>query len=232
MKNYPKYIAAVLLFSLAAGSCSKKNSDHPVIQGPDSIYEVAVKMLAEFIREGPDSNLGIRNFDELDSLKLRKDLGIHLYYMFEGSRMGDQLPIDSQLVKLHRMIFPVFYHDSLRASITFDNTEGGWHAVVFDGPGILQPYIAGMLDQKDTCKDSTTYMLVTLPALNTNVLVRKNCTGQFDIPTVMLAKAMGPYFPNTGKKDMFAPIPSNIFIDSLRAYTRNQRLQMKRQGKT
>src|SRR5579872_6211866 len=46
-------------------------------------------LLREFILEGPDSNLGFTNFDELNDIRIDTTKGINIYYALEDSLLKD-----------------------------------------------------------------------------------------------------------------------------------------------
>src|ERR1043165_7403070 len=92
-----------------------------------TIYDTAILMLQEFVKDNQDWDLGFANVDEVMRARIAVDQGIEIYYLEEDSLFKSELPIDSQIIRLGRTVFPVYVGDSLKASITFDSTRGGWY---------------------------------------------------------------------------------------------------------
>ncbi|MDP4237648.1 MAG: hypothetical protein Q8919_14485, partial [Bacteroidota bacterium] len=185
IRYFPLLLAAVLCAALASSCGSQHHNDRPL-----TIYDTAVLMLKEFVREGPDTNLGIKNFDELDHLILRRDYGVQVYLLLEDSLVADDsvIHIDHHMLKMGRRIYPVFYHNQLRSTITFDSTPKGWHPTVFDDSNVfveiqeaeaqltstimatdVKAAIAKM-EQADSAKDSTAHAVLVAPSLHDYVV--------------------------------------------------------------
>ncbi|MEP7233846.1 MAG: hypothetical protein ABI778_01000, partial [Ignavibacteriota bacterium] len=184
------------------------------------IYDTAVMMLREFIREGNDSNLGFKNFDELDSAYLKIDEGINVYYLIEDSLLRSTNPLDSHLVKLGRRIFPVYYHDQLRSAITFDTTRTGWRPAVFDAGDIIAPYIAQKILIATAEEVAKSFFLVEAPFVHNDLIFEHDSTGDHVLPTTELKRELGSDYPTTAPMALIKPIDKNDFLDHLKQHMR------------
>src|ERR1041385_4360901 len=84
-----------------------------------TVFDTAILMLQEFVKGG-DMNLGFASMGEVLNAHISVSDGIEMYYLREDSLMDSNWPIDSQIIKLNRKIYPVFSGKKLCASVTFD----------------------------------------------------------------------------------------------------------------
>jgi hypothetical protein len=226
MKYYFFFIIfAAGLCAVLASSCAKKVSDKPL-----TIYDTSLLMLAEFIKEGPDSNLGFSNFDELDHIHLGRP--INVYRLLEDSLVTDlkdtlvgteSLHADHHLILEGRKIFPVFYLEKLRSAITFDTTPFGWRPTYFDDSNVFREIQADEVALKDSLeKDSTEYGVMVAPSIQDYIALKRTKKGDYILPRKELSIQMQENYPSSGQ-NAFAPIKKSDFYEGLRKHILKKR---------
>jgi hypothetical protein len=177
-------------------------------------------MLNEFVREGQDTNLGFSHIDEVDLAWIDTTVGIDLYYLREDSLDHSTRPIDSNLIDLHRRIYPVYVGASLRSSITFQLTDRGWQPVAFDDSNIIAAAIRNHRPRQPASKD-TSIILVEAPSTETELVLEHSKTGTHLIPTPELRRVVGDVLP-LDVSNPSAPIDEGAFVFALRKYSENE----------
>jgi hypothetical protein len=185
-----------------------------------TIFDTSVMMLNEFVREGQDTNLGFSHIDEVDLAWIDTTVGIDLYYLREDSLDHSTRPIDSNLIDLHRRIYPVYVGASLRSSITFQLTDRGWQPVAFDDSNIIAAAIRNHRPRQPASKD-TSIILVEAPSTETELVLEHSKTGTHLIPTPELRRVVGDVLP-LDVSNPSAPIDEGAFVFALRKYSENE----------
>ena len=217
MKKYASFFLAAALGTFLVLS-SRKHEGHIISDKPLTIYDTAVMMLKEFIIEGQDSNLGFKNFAELDEAELRVSDSIRVYYLLEDSLLQNKSPLDSQLVRLNRCIFPVYYHNQLRSSITFDLTKHGWKPVIFDDSNVIAPYIKKKHDPPTAAVIVREFAVVEAPFVHNDLIIERDNTGDHILPTKELRREMGADLPAPGGMMDLTPVGKNEFVKDLQQH--------------
>ncbi len=216
MKRYSILILAAA-FSMLATSCGKQaGSSMP--ETPVKFYDTALFMLREFILEGPDSNLGFTNFDELNDIRIDTTKGINIYYALEDSLVNDSAYTAQHLLKMGRMIYPIYYHDQLRSAVTYDTTPYGWRPTVFENSSIISPIIAAMEKGGQGAADSATYAIYVAPFIHQKIAAVHTTQGDYILPTNSLKQSMGEDYPNSGDTAKLAPVKKEDFFKAMRQH--------------
>jgi hypothetical protein len=190
------------------------------VQLHQTVFDTAILMLQEFVKGG-DADLGFANMGEVLNAHISVTDGIEMYYLREDSLMGSNWPIDSQIVKLNRKIYPVFSGTKLCASVTFDSTVKGWQPLVFEDSTGVNAY----LDDKAKGTAATpgrkpNYIIIVVPFLNENLVMEQSATGTRIVATATLERTMGETMPlvdiepATNRKH----ISINLFTNGLKRY--------------
>jgi hypothetical protein len=187
----------------------------PPLPKGSTIYDTALAMLKEFVTECNDSNLGFSDFTELKYARIDTTKGIDLYYLREDSLLQSGLPIDSQLIDLHRRLYPVFVRDSLRSTITFQRTRFGWKPVAFDDGNIITEAIKKFPAQPGP--ENETVMLIEAPFVETELVREHSSTHNYFTPTPELLDVVGPETPlDTAKPHVH--IDESLFLAALKTH--------------
>lgn len=214
LRILPIFLLALVL--IASVSRTKESSSLPA--KPVNIYDTALFMLREFITEGPDSNLGFRNFEELNDIRIDTSLGISFYYSMESRLLADSTHLACHLVKMGRKIFPVFYHDQLRSAVTFDTTPYGWRPVIFDDADVIRPILANMKSSGFGGSDSVVYALYMMEYLHQEIAAKQTAQGDSVLPTPTIETSLAGYYPRKRGRSEFAPIGRDEFFSAVRLH--------------
>ncbi len=216
MKRYSSFFLVAAIGSVLFLSQFKHTPEKP--DRPLTIYDTAVKMLKEFIIQANDTNLGFSaaQFAQLDEAQIHVDEGVNIFYLIQDSLIKSKNPLDSHLVSLGRRIFPVYYRDSLRSTITFDTSSTGWSPVIFDDSNIIAPFVRDHRHAPKPGEGNHTYKMVMAPSIHDVVIIERDSLGDHILPTKELKLEMGEDYPGKMPLADIRPIGKQAFIDSLK----------------
>jgi len=182
-------------------------------------YDTAILMLQEFIIDNQDWDLGFANKDEVMRARIAVDQGIEVYYLEEDTLFKSEQPIDSQIIKLGRTVYPVYVGDSLKASITFDSTRGGWYPVIFDDSNLIAAYIRDRaLSMAAHAIIRHLYKLIEVPSIQTELILHEDTvTGTQVVPSQSIRTEFGASMPLAPLHPPNEPdhIDAKIFLPAL-----------------
>jgi hypothetical protein len=197
MKKARPFIPYFFIAVLAVVFIRFQRSPHPVPMPEGStIYDTAVMMLREFVRDGQDTNLGFSDIDEVDLAWIDTTRGINMYYLREDSLLRSGMPMDSHLIDLHRRIYPIYVGNSLRSAVTFQRTSFGWQPVSFDDSNIIATAINSLPNQPDP-DGELPLIIIEAPFVQTQLVRKKDSSGTHFIASLELERVMGKSLPLT-----------------------------------
>lgn len=212
MKRYtPFFFAALVGMFFITNQYVKTPERHSSTQL--TIYDTAVLMLAEFITQSNDSNLGFKNFDELQEAYIDPTQGINVYYGLEDSLMKDSVRGDLLLLNFGRTIYPVYYHGQLRSAITFDSTIRGWHPCIWEDSNVISSCVA---DSGWGKSGNNRYSIIRMPSLHSFVAMRTNAAGEHILPTKELRTELREHYPQRVNTPELSPINKTDFVIAVR----------------
>lgn len=194
-------------------------SHYKTPQPTTTVYDTAVWMLQEFVIKNQDWDLGFSDSAEVMKARIAINEGIDVYYLQEDSLLKSKLPIDSQLVKLGRRIYPVYVGGKLKASITFDSTPKGWRPVIFDDSNIVAAYVRDRaLSIAAHAMIRHIYKLVEAPFIETELILHEDTvSGTHVVPSQSIRTEFGASMPLVPLHPPNEPdhIDAKIFLPAL-----------------
>lgn len=178
-----------------------------------TVYDTAVLMLAEFITQSNDSDLGFKNFDELAGAYIDSTQGVDVYYGLEDSLMKDSVRGDLLLLNFGRTIYPVYYQGQLRSAITFDSTMKGWHPCIWEDSNVISQCVA---DSGWGKTGSNRYSIIRMPSLHNFVAMRTSAAGEHILPSKELRTELRKHYPQRENTPELSPIKKEDFIKAVR----------------
>lgn len=206
-------IASVVLFS------PKEKPKPPQLPKGKALYDTSLLMLKEFVLECNDSNLGFSNFADLDSMRIDTNRAIRIYCLREDSLLQSDMPLDSHLVKLNRKVYPVYVHDKLRASITFQRSDFGWEPVLFSDSNIMAMALQELPAKVPAAPLTESAMIVEAPFAKTRFTRYQDEKGWHCIPTADLKKTVAKNNPIAKPKANKNQMDEADFLGGLRSHT-------------
>lgn len=175
-------------------------------------------MLQEFITEGNDSNLGFKNFEELNRAYIKVDEGLPIFGLIIDSMLDNGSPLDSHLVHFNARIYPVYVGNVLHSAITFDTVFHQWRPIIFDDAKVLGTYGEDLHDSTSKTK-SQDYAFVDAQLINTDFVLKHDTKGDHVLTTSGLKRQLGKDFPRSqhtgsseevGKEEFFASLKNHM----------------------
>lgn len=184
-----------------------------------TVYDTAVLILKDFVVKGGDTRLGFAGEADFEGTWLDTSKGLKVLYLRHDTMTTSMTRIDSELVALDRMIYPVFTtvngKTKLRSAITFDAT-GGWHPIIFEDSTIIAPYIASH-DSMRTLDPSYTAAMVMMPQIENHVIITRGKGGTKILPNRSLRESLDIDLPDNTPTDSLhkTPMSEVEFIKAL-----------------
>lgn len=184
-----------------------------------SVYDTALLILKDFVVKGGDTRLGFSNEADFEGAWLDTADGLKVLYLRHDTMTTSMTRMDSELVSLDRMIYPVFTTvggvTKLRSAITFD-VSGGWHPIIFEDSSILAHYIANrdVIYAKDSTLEAA---IVMMPQIENHAIITRGREGTKILAHESLRESLDIDVPDTAPADSLSstPISAVEFMNAL-----------------
>lgn len=211
------YIVAALTCLIGVIAFNKPVT--PLKASSPTVYENAILILKDFVMVGGDKRLGFTSEEEFDNAWIDTSKGLRIHYLQHDTMTTTLTNLDSALIALDRVIYPVFTkvggRTKLCSAITFDST-GGWQPIVFEDSTIIAPYISHY-EELRAHDPNFTAQIVIMPQLENYAIVTHDKEGAHVLPTVSLRVSLGNDLPANAPADVLdeTPIDDSLFIVAL-----------------
>jgi hypothetical protein len=172
-------------------------------------------MLKDFVLIGHDPHLGFTTELEANGLWIDLNAGIRIYYLREDTLLQSTRSLDSQLIDLKRIVYPVYSHigtvQKFCSSITFDSSALGWQPIIFEDSNLLAPFL------KDRAKSQTgaSYAMAQAEFINDDIIFKRSAKGEEILPTKELRNELGTDFPQSATATLDEPVDGGRFVTGL-----------------